>query len=121
MTPAEKKRLTRRFQRALGADAMVAILEWAGDNLAPNEVFDPEALVRYVRGDYRPEEVYCETELRIWAEENGYLSPEQQRKRAGRQGRRIVDALVKQLKGSLHYEELIDALSAAAKAAIEQS
>ena len=39
-----------------------------------NDIFPDDDIIRYVKENYKPEDVFDEDELTDWAEQNGYLN-----------------------------------------------
>lgn len=57
-------------------DILDKAVEWIGKNMEPHEVFSESSLKESVRASFNPEDVFNTSELKQWAEENGYSEPE---------------------------------------------
>lgn len=63
-------------ERKFGQDMLGDITEWIGKHLAPEEVFDQNGLLDYVRDNWTPDQVYNKEQLVRWARDNGYEKKE---------------------------------------------
>lgn len=48
-------------------------IDWIGDNIKPDEVYQPDVLVTWIKDNRQPEDVFDESDLEAWAIENGFV------------------------------------------------
>jgi hypothetical protein len=64
------------LDEVLGSGLLENAVEWIGQHLEPEQVFDEAKLRASVQGNSTPGDVFTEKELAEWAEQNGYVQPE---------------------------------------------
>jgi hypothetical protein len=64
------------LDEVVGSGLLENAIEWIGQNLEPEQVFDEAKLRSSVQSNSTPGDVFTEKELAEWAEQNGYVQPE---------------------------------------------
>lgn len=65
--------LSRVDTHRFGEDIVVQVIDWIESNLEPLQIFSEETLFTFIREEYKPEDIFKEDQLMIWADSKGLI------------------------------------------------
>lgn len=79
----QAKMATTRFEdsafieEVIDSDLLGKAIEWMQEQLTPDQVFDKSELIEHIQDAYGPGDVFSESDLGVWAEENDFVKKEE--------------------------------------------